>query len=335
MRRRGCAIAGGILALIVLVGLVAGIGWYRTALSPVGGEGEVVFEVPPGAGVNRIASLLSEEGLIRDEWAFRLLVLFEGMADGLQAGHYALSPAMSAKEIALKIQSGDVATFTVTVPEGLTIPQVAERVAATGLFDPEAFVAAAIPTTVAEEVAIPLPEGDLEGYLFPETYQFSYDADAPAVVTRMVRELQDRFYTPNREEIEERGLTLHELVTMASLIEREARVEQDRAMIAGVIQNRLDRGMRLQIDATVLYALGEHKDRVLYSDLEVESPYNTYRHAGLPPGPICSPGLASLEAALRPAETDALYYVARPDGSHIFSRTWDEHQQAIRQIRGE
>jgi UPF0755 protein len=128
--------------------------------------------------------------------------------------------------------------------------------------------------------------------------------------------------------------SLADIVTIASLIEREARIGKDRPLISGVIHNRLRKGMRLQVDATVLYALGEHKGRVTYEDLKVDSPFNTYRHKGLPPHPICNPGEASIRAALRPAKTEYLFYVARPDGSHVFTRTYAEHQQAIRAIRG-
>jgi UPF0755 protein len=155
------------------------------------------------------------------------------------------------------------------------------------------------------------------------------------MVRRMVRELQERFHAPNREAIEQRGLSLHEIVTLASLIEREAKLDGERELIAGVIQNRLDSNMKLQIDATVQYALPEHKPRLLYEDLKIDSPYNTYRHHGLPPGPIASPGLPSLMAALHPARTDAFFYVARPDGSHVFSPTYDDHLQAIERIRGD
>ena len=143
-----------------------------------------------------------------------------------------------------------------------------------------------------------------------------------------------RFYSPNRQGIRSSRYSLHELVTIASLIEREARVDGDRRLISSVIHNRLERGMRLQIDATVRYALPGHKPRLRNSDLKVKSPYNTYLHSGLPPGPICNPGLACLEAALNPATTDYLFYVARGDGSHVFTRTYAEHLQAIRSIRG-
>jgi len=180
------------------------------------------------------------------------------------------------------------------------------------------------------------PAGEsLEGYLLPETYEFAYGTAAEDLVRRMVEELDRQFVKPNADAIAASKLSLHEIVTLASLVEREAKVAADRAKIAGVLTNRLSRGMKLQCDATVQYALGEHKPRLTFADLKVDSPYNTYLHAGLPPGPIACPGIASLRAALQPERTDALFYVARPDGSHVFTRTYEEHLAAIAQIRGE
>jgi UPF0755 protein len=149
----------------------------------------------------------------------------------------------------------------------------------------------------------------------------------------MLDEFTRRFYEPHKEEIARSQHSLHEMVTIASLIERETHVSEERARIAGVIENRLRRGMRLQIDATVLYALEKHKSRVLFRDLQVDSPYNTYRHAGLPPGPIASPGLPCLLAALHPEQHDYLFYVVGPEGSHVFSRTEAEHRRAVMRMK--
>jgi UPF0755 protein len=177
-----------------------------------------------------------------------------------------------------------------------------------------------------------LPKGrSLEGYLFPDTYQVPLGADERALI-RLQWERFGQIWSPLAKQYQTK-LSRHEVVTLASLIEREAKVDADRRPISGVLRNRLERGLRLEVDATILYALGQHKSRLLYRDLEVDSPYNTYRHAGLPPGPIANPGRASLEAALNPAQTDCLYYVARSDGTHIFSRTLAEHNRAKREIR--
>lgn len=334
MRRRLAIDLGIIVAVLAIAGGV-GVGWYRAGLQPVaaGGEPTIVF-IPAGTGVAGIVERLESAGVLRDATAFRVMLTLSGLGGKLQAGHYELAPTMTAREIAAKLASGDVASFRVTIPEGFTLAQIADRMAEKGDLDRAEFLAAATGAALGEEAPLPLPEGPLEGYLFPETYDFRYD-DPPATMVRaMVRELDERFVAPNREAIAARGLSLHEIITLASLVEREARVPQERALIAGVIQHRLDIGMRLQIDATVQYALPEHKSRLTFADLKVDSPYNTYLHAGLPPGPIASPGLPSLMAALRPARTDALFYVARPDGTHLFTRTYEEHQQAIRSIRG-
>ncbi len=322
-----------VTALAVAAGLTWG--WYQRGLQPVAETGdEIVVHVATGSGAVGIAEQLQSGGLIRNARAFRIMLGLTGLGARLKAGHYALSPAMTAQEIADRIASGDVATRRVTIPEGLRLEQIADRIAEADVADREDFLEAAVPRTVAEEIEMPLPDDSLEGYLFPETYDFRYDDGPRAIVLRMVREMQRRFFEPNREEVEARGLSLHEIITLASLVEREAKVDDERALIAGVLQHRLDIGMKLQCDATVQYALGKHRQRLLFDDLEVASPYNTYRHKGLPPGPIASPGLPSLMAALRPRKTDALFYVARPDGTHAFSRSYEEHRQAIREIRG-
>lgn len=325
-----------VVAVIVSVLAVAGaLSWYRAGLAPVSTSGNpVIVFIPPGTGVAEIGAILSTAGLLRNERAFRVMLMVTGLGTKLQAGHYELAPTMSAREIAERLASGDVASFRVTIPEGFTLAQIADRMAKQGDLDREEFLAAATGSALVGEVALPLPSGALEGYLFPETYEFRYDDPPRAMVARMVRELDRRFVTPNRDAIAKRGLSLHEIITLASLVEREARVDSERPLIAGVIQNRLERGMRLQIDATVQYALPKHKPRLTYEDLKVDSPYNTYLYAGLPPGPIASPGLPSLLAALRPARTDALFYVARPDGTHVFTRTYEEHLRAIQSIRG-
>ncbi|MGI5817986.1 MAG: endolytic transglycosylase MltG [Armatimonadota bacterium] len=331
-------IVGALVLLIVAMGVSAllALRWYRSGLEPANPAAEPkLVRIAEGSSVERIVDILHSQALIRDRRAFTLMLKLEGLAGKLQAGVFEISPEMTAEQIARRIASGEVAVRRLTIPEGLRLEQIAERVETAGLVETaEAFEQAAVAETVASQTRMPLPEGGLEGYLFPETYDFSCELLPDPIITRMVVELERRFYLPHRAEIEARGLSLHEIITMASLVEREARVADERALIAGVIQNRLDRGMKLQIDATVQYALPEHKERLLFEDLRVDSPYNTYLHEGLPPGPIASPGLASLMAALRPAETDAFFYVARPDGTHVFTPTYEQHQRAIQRIRG-
>jgi len=175
---------------------------------------------------------------------------------------------------------------------------------------------------------------DREGWLFPDTYRFPVGASETSIAARMLSNFKERVSGPLADSVRASGRPLSEIVVIASLVEREARTDRDRPMIAGVIENRLRKGMRLEIDATVQYARGAHAARLLYRDLRVDSPYNTYRHAGLPPGPICNPGLPSLEAAARPARHDYLFYVLGKDGrNHEFSRTYAEHLERIRRIR--
>ena len=308
---------------------------------PVGPGPERVVEVPRGAGVAQISEILQREGVVRDARAFRYGLERWALEGKLQAGYYRLSPAMSAEEVARTIASGKVATIRWTVPEGLTVEQIAQRAAETDLCTAKEFLAAARPDAVRargfdpKKAGFDLPRGTLEGYLFPETYSLQYGWGAGEIVEAMLAQFQRSVVQGLADDLRAGGKPLHLIITVASLIEREARIEKDRAPIASVIYNRLNRGMRLQIDATVLYALGHHKARVLYRDLEVDSPYNTYRHAGLPPGPIASPGLASIKAALHPARTEYLYYVARKDGGHVFTRTPEEHVAARRLVRAE
>ncbi len=329
-----------ILAIVVGLGMIAAYSaydWYRSGLGPVNSSATPqIVRIREGSSVSAIADQLADESLIRNPQAFMLMLRIEGLSGKLQAGVYEVSGTMSGEEVARHIASGKVAMRRLTIPEGLTLKQIAERVAQAELIEDAAtFEEASVGATIESAVAMPVPDGSLEGYLFPETYDFCCDLRPDPIIIRMVAELEERFYKPYREEIEARGLSLHQIVTMASLVEREAKLDWERPLIAGVIQNRLDRGMKLQIDATVQYALPEHKERLLFEDLKIDSPYNTYRHAGLPPGPIASPGLPSLLAALRSEETGAFFYVAREDGSHIFSPTYAEHQRAISSIRGQ
>ena len=334
MRRVIIGVVLLVLAALALATYLT-LDWYHSGLEPADPAARTkLVRIPEGSSVSQIARILHDEALIRDERAFRLMLRLKGLAGELRAGVYDISPGMSAEEIARHIASGRVAMRRLTIPEGFRLDQIAERVAEAELADAEEFRRAAVGKSVAEALSMPVPEGGLEGYLFPETYDFCCDLPPEAIVTRMVREFEERFYLPHRAEIEARGLSLHQIITLASLVEREARVAEERALIAGVIQNRLDRGMKLQIDATVQYALPQHKERLLFEDLRVDSPYNTYRHNGLPPGPIASPGLPSLLAALRPAETEALFYVARSDGTHIFTPSYEQHRRAIESVRG-
>jgi UPF0755 protein len=326
------AVASAVGALLLVA-----LGLYQVALRPVSRDTQTRLVHIQSMGTKKLAVRLKQEGLVRNATAFRLLVqttMALQKCKPPQAGYYDLSPSMSSEEILTRLCEGKVARRKITFPEGFTVAQMAERVERDLDIPAREFLAAARGARVSRALDYPLPRGLLEGYLFPSTYSFDVGQKPALVVSELAAALDGVFVKPNLAEIRRGKLSVHELITLASLVEREARVGSERPLIAGVIVNRLGKKMRLQIDATVQYALPEHKSRLTYKDLKVKSPYNTYLHAGLPPGPICNPGLECLMAALRPAKTDKLFYVAKPDGTHVFTRTYEEHLQAIRRVRG-
>lgn len=318
------------LAAGLLVGVGMGVAYQvYIGLQPAAASGdEQVFQVKKGSSLRQVADDLQKAGLVRSARVMLLAARFQKKGNRLYAGNYLLSPAMSPMDILEKIIAGDVATVRVTIPEGFTVRQIAETLADKGLVDKARFIALCTKPTLRWKLRLPIPKVGLEGYLFPDTYDIPVGATEEQIIDRMLarfEELMPKWYRKDMP------LGLHETVTLASMVEREARRPQERARIAGVYINRLKHKppMKLQCDATVLYAIGGHKSRVLYRDLEVDSPYNTYKYPGLPPGPIANPGLACLKAAANPEKHDFLYYVARADGSHIFSRTMKEHLQSV------
>ena len=330
------------LALILLAALIVlgGAGGYLWSLGPAAAgqnTAKSIIHVEPGASLSEIAALLKTHGCLRSAASFKLHAIVTGQASELKSGTYEVSSAMSAPQLITMLAAGRQATVTVTIPEGFTLAQIAQRLAEADLANEQQFRLVATAQAVADILQVNLPEEvhSAEGYLFPETYRFTLGTGPEKLVARMIGEFEKRFITQLWEPLpaEQRWGSLHEIVTLASLVEEEAQIESERALIAGVLKNRLERGMRLECDATVQYALGKHHTRLTYSDLQIDSPYNTYRHAGLPPGTISSPGLDCLRAALKPAHTQYLFYVARGDGSHIFSHTYQEHLAAIRQVR--
>jgi UPF0755 protein len=297
---------------------------------------QVEVTIPGGATAVQIGRELQAVGLVQYPRTFALTARVMGSEGSLKSGRYRFPMDASWFEMLDALEAGTVETVTLTIPEGLTLWRIAERVA-----DFAGLEADSIRHLLADSVFIAslnVPGPTLEGYLFPDTYRFAEDLSAQAVVQEMVNQYQ-AFWTPQRRaRLGTLGLTERELVTLASIVEKEARVATERPVIAGVYWNRLQRDMLLQADPTVQYALGgEPRERLLYSDIDAvaDNPYNTYTQPGLPPGPIASPGEASLDAALTPAEVPYLYFVARPDGSHEFTRTNREHVNAKNRIRAE
>jgi UPF0755 protein len=308
--------------LAVLAALLYGAWWYETR-RPFRSASDPPQRIliPPGTGVRQIGRQLQGLGLVRHPEIFRVVVLEKRAAGRLQAGEYELSGRMSL---------GDhVVRRFVTFPEGRTIEDMAAILAAQGL-PAEPFLAVARdPAPIAD---LDPKATDLEGYLFPDTYEIPPRSDAPAAVARQAVARFRKVVTPELPAVGTSGLTLREVVTLASLVEMETAVPAERPRVAAVFLNRLRRRMPLQTDPTVIYAMrraGRWDGNIRRRDLAIDSPYNTYRYPGLPPGPIASPGIESLRAVLRPADSDELYFVSRNDGSHHFSRTLAEHARAV------
>ena len=323
--------AFALLGLLIVAVLIAWIG-ARRALAPVspGSTTHLLVIIPKGVSTQRIGEILARRHLVHSAEAFVLASRLTGTGGRLKSGTYDLSPGQDAEQIAGILAAGKVDTDFVTVPEGFTAQQISERLADRNLGDAETFLTLVRTqgATFRFEDGFAPPE-NLEGYLFPLTYRIPKGTTPRAIVQMML----DGFDT-NVVQRYSRRRDWHRVVILASLIEAESQIDKDRPLIASVYLNRLRRGMPLQCDATVEYALPQHKTRLLFSDLKTESPYNTYLHRGLPPAAICNPGLASIDAALHPAKTDYLYYVAGPGGASVFSRTLAEQDRAIARIRG-
>ena len=320
-------------ALLVLFLLIVGLAvwWWTLTRFPVRSASQPAqaLVVEPGQGALEIGASLRALGLVRHPQVFRLHVLSRGDAGRLRTGEYSLEGEMSLDQIVDKLVRGDVVRRAVTFPEGLDIAEMAQIAAAQGI-DAGAFKTAAADTSLVRDLD---PEAkDLEGYLFPDTYDLTRRPDAASVlVKRMVQRFRDALRS-EAGAIAGSGFDLREIVTLASVVEEETARPDERPRIAAVFRNRLKKGMPLQTDPTVIYAMkraGRYNGNIRRTDLEIDSPYNTYRYPGLPPGPIASPGLASLRAALHPAESQDLYFVSRNDGSHYFSRTLSEHARAV------
>ncbi len=333
------AVAAAVL-LIVVAAAVAGVALYVRHLvrAPFRGYDtpEVFVQVPPGTTARDIGRRLVQAGVVADPTTFRAAVWLSGEGPNLRAGEYRFTDAMTPLEVVGKVARGEVYTIPITFPEGLTIPKMAEVFEARGLGPAAAFADAARDASLVAAFDPDAP--DLEGYLFPETYQVPRDVAAPVLVRAMVRRFEQVLTPALRAAAAARGLSVRQLVTLASLVERETARADERAIVAAVYANRLARGMPLQCDPTVIYALeraGAYTGNLRRVDLDLDSPYNTYRVAGLPPGPIAAPGQASLEAAAHPADVDYLYFVSRNDGSHAFARTLAEHNRNVQRYQVE
>ncbi len=321
------------LALLVIVAAiaVAAAVIYQRPAEPFRGyeAAEQFVEIPPGASTRAIGDELVRAGVVRDVLTFRVAVWRSGLGRRLKAGEYRFDRPASALDVVRKIARGEVYLRPITFPEGLTIEDMAALFEARGFGPAASFLAAASDRSLVADLD---PQArDLEGYLFPETYALPRSASASDLVRIMVTRFRQVF-APLQGDAEAEGMSVRQVVTLASIVEKEAGKPDERPLVAAVYLNRLRIGMGLQCDPTVIYALrraGRYNGNLTRADLGWKSPYNTYVHAGLPPGPIAAPGRSSLEAAVRPARVDYLYFVSRNDGSHVFARTLDEHNRNV------
>lgn len=328
MRRVSLALG----AILIVVAAAIAIWLDRELRTPyfAGAAATVFVDIPRGSSTARIARLLREAGVLRLETPFRLHVTRSGQALRLQAGEYRFEAPATPTDIAERLARGDVHFVTLTVPEGLTAQETAAHAMAAGLGDPAELTRALGRTDWIRD--LDPAATSLEGYLFPETYRFGRATPSEDVLRTMVERFRQVYARLEREHPPQPGWTARAIVVLASLVEKEVADDAERGRVASVLVNRLRISMPLACDPTVVYALklaGGFDGNIRKRDLAIASPYNTYRHPGLPPGPISNPGEASLRAALRPAQTDFLYFVSRNDGTHEFSRDYRAHSRAV------
>lgn len=310
----------------------------------------VVVSIPPGSSTRDISRILKRNGLIKNELVFRYLARWSGKDGVLKAGEYELSPSMPLSEILERLAQGKVIAVTFTIPEGFTVGEViallsSKRLAEKGeleaVFRDGSFLASLLPENERRGIMAAWKENPgamrypFEGYIFPDTYQVQKGIGAEGLARLMVRRLLSVWDAGMQERAAQVGMSLHQVLTLASIVEREAKVDAERPVIAGVYWNRLRKGMKLDADPTVRYAVRKPSAPLTAADLKQDSAYNTYLRTGLPPGPIASPGLQSIRAVLYPADVPYFYFVARQDGTHVFARTLEEQNRNINRIRRE
>lgn len=299
--------------------------------SPPDASEVVQITIPRGATLAAAAESLHVHDLISSRRVFRFYAVASGRERAIQAGTYDIPSDASVRRVLETLVAGRPAERRLVILEGLTLTELADTVEKQLGISAESIRSAASDSVLRMRLGVPSPT--LEGYLYPSTHLVRVDADADDVVRQLSAEFERHWHPEWTARLDTLGMTQHEIVTLASIIEGEVRYEPDRTYVSSVYHNRLRRGMRLQADPTVVYALGRRR-RLYERDYQTPSPYNTYLIDGLPPGPIGSPSEASIEAALYPARSQFLYFVARPDGQHVFSLTYAEHLRTIREIRG-
>ena len=297
-------------------------------------DAQIYVKIMSGMNAGDIGTVLYNRGIIDSRFKFWLKAKLNGYESKFRTGSYAFTSGMDTDEVLDKLTKGTVEVYKFTIPEGFTVKDIAERLGKEGIADEKEFL------RLAEDYA---PYGYMEkndealyraeGFLFPDTYVIDTDAVAEDIAAMMARDLDTRLTADMRDAAAEKNLSIYELITLASLVEKEARYDEDRPIIAQVFLKRLDVNMPLQSDATLQYLMDAPKEDVSIEDTKIDSPYNTYQHSGLPPGPIANPGMAAIEAVLNPADTDYLYFVADRDGHNHYSYTYDEHLALVDEVR--
>ncbi len=315
-----------VLALVALLACLGGLLLVSLVAPGPTPLSDAVVYVKPGESLSSVARKLANAKVIRSSFFFRLRAALSGRDHSVKPGVYRFGRPLAPSDVLDKLETGGEEK-ALTIPEGLTVAQVAELLARAGFGNKEDFLSLATDRRFLSEAGVPAQT--VEGYLFPDTYQISRVMEPKEIFLLMVRRFQQVIDSTMRERAAELGLSIHQVLTLASLIEKETAQPTERPVISAVFHNRLRRGMPLQCDPTVIYALGKRDGRLTRQDLAAPSAYNTYVHKGLPPGPIANPGLAAIKAALHPAASDALYFVSRNDGTHQFSSTLPDHNRAV------
>ena len=317
----------GSLAIILIVG---GLLFFKASLPMSDNTQPQVFEVKSGMTLKQVSQELFRQNLIRSANAFQAIALIQDKEKLIKVGEYYISPSMLPAEILQRITSGKTVLHSITIPEGYRITEIANLLEEKDLADKNIFLQEAKNVELLEGI----PTSSLEGYLFPDTYHFGKRTTEAAIINKMVETFKERALKQEfLKRAEDLGFSYHEIITLASLIEKETGKDSERKQISSVFHNRLKKNMLLQTDPTVIYAIDIFDGNIRKRDLNIDSPYNTYRYKGLPPGPIANPGLKSIIAALYPATTSNLYFVSKQDGSHKFSATLNEHNRAVQKYQ--
>ena len=329
-----------ILAAVVVLLTVALLALYSLLTLPkeadvkIDKNNIVYVQIKPGMGITEISNMLENKKVIDNKLIFWLAARFNGVEDQVKTGNYALSKSMDARDVLRIFVAGKTSVIRFTVPEGFSVRDIAKRLDDEGIMSENDFLAAAKDYAPYDYITKNKNEiYRVEGFLFPATYEIEPGIEPKALIRMMTAAFDERFTADMRAEAARRGMTIKEIITLASLVEKEARYADDRPIIAQVFWTRLDINMPLQSDTTIQYLLDAPKEEVSIKDTEMESPYNTYQHYGLPPGPIANPGMEAIEAVLSPADTDYLYFVADHDGHNHYAMTYSEHQENVRRVR--